>query len=146
MQSRHDDFERRFVGEFGVRVDGDAPAIISHRQPPLRVQRHVNPTGVAGHRFIHRIVERFGEQMVHRLVVGAANIHARSAAHRLQPLQHLDVLGGVVGLGARCRFVRRFCLVHRFRLGGGRRRVRFDPEQVAGLVEFALHRACLEAM
>ena len=37
-----------------------------------------------------------GRQVVQRRLVGAADIHAGPAAHRLQPLQDLDVLGGVV--------------------------------------------------
>jgi CubicO group peptidase (beta-lactamase class C family) len=48
---------------------------------------------MTGNRLVHRIVDDFGEQMVHRLVVGAADIHARAAAHGLQPFQHLDMYG-----------------------------------------------------
>jgi hypothetical protein len=54
-------------------------------------QLDLDPGGVAGHRLVHGVVEDLGEQMVQRLLVGAADIHARAAAHRLQPLQHLDV-------------------------------------------------------
>ena len=53
---------------------------------------------MAGHRLVHRVVEHFGGQVVQRRLVGAADIHAGAAANRLQPLQDLDVLGGVVGL------------------------------------------------
>ena len=53
------------------------------------------PVGVAGHRLVHGVVEHLGEEVVHRLLVGAADIHAGPPAHRLQPLQHLDVGGGI---------------------------------------------------
>jgi hypothetical protein len=46
-----------------------------------------------GHRLVHRIVQNFGCQMVQRRLGGAADIHAWPAPDRLQPLQHLDVLG-----------------------------------------------------
>ena len=83
--------------------------------------------GMAGHRFVHGIVDDFREQMVQRLLVGAADIHAGAAAHRLQPLQHLDVVGGVgVGTGARRGSLRR-----RRGTASGRRRGR-GGEQVAG--------------
>ena len=44
--------------------------------------------------FIHRIVDHLGEEVMHRLFIGAADIHAWAAAHRLQPFEHLDVGGG----------------------------------------------------
>ena len=52
--------------------------------------------GVAGHRLVHGVIQQLGHQMVHGALVGAADIHAGPAAHRLQPLQDLDVLGGIV--------------------------------------------------
>jgi len=55
-----------------------------------------------------------GEQMVQRVGVGAADIHARPAPHRLQPLQHLDGGGVVVALAGRSGFGRRLRLAARF--------------------------------
>ena len=55
--------------------------------------------GVAGHRLVHGVVEHLGEEVVHRLLVGAADIHAGPPAHRLEPLQHLDIGGGIGLLG-----------------------------------------------
>ena len=56
---------------------------------------------------VHRIVDDFGEQVVQRLLVGAADIHAGAAAHGLQALQHLDVgcrvgVRGVDGFARTC--------------------------------------------
>ena len=59
------------------------------------VEFHLDAAGMAGHRFVHGIVENFGGQVMQRAVVGAADIHAGAAAHGLQPLQDLDVLGGI---------------------------------------------------
>jgi hypothetical protein len=58
----------------------------------------------------------FGEQMMQRLFIGSADIHAGPAADRLQPLQHLDVgrrvaslcatgAGGHLQRGAALRFI-----------------------------------------
>jgi hypothetical protein len=58
----------------------------------------LDPVGVAGQRLVHGVVDDFGEQVMQRLLVGAADIHAGAAAHRLKPFQHLDVLGGIAGL------------------------------------------------
>src|SRR6202007_1073291 len=59
--------------------------------------------GMAGHRFVHRVVEDFRRQMVIGALIGAADIHARPPADRFQPLKDLDILGGVVAafLGGR---------------------------------------------
>ncbi len=39
----------------------------------------------------------FGDEMVQRALVGAADIHAGAAADRLEPFEDLDVLGGIGG-------------------------------------------------
>ena len=63
-----------------------------------RLELDLDPGGMAGDRLVHGIVEQFGHQVVHGPLVGAADIHAGAAAHRLQPLQHLD-RGGVIIAG-----------------------------------------------
>ncbi len=50
-----------------------------------------------GDRLVHGVVEHFGGEMVQRALVGAADIHAGPAPHRLEPFQDLDVLGGIAG-------------------------------------------------
>ena len=65
------------------------------------LQLDLDEGGVARQRLVHGVVDDFGEQMMQRLLVGAADIHAGPAAHRLQPLQHLDVGGGIAGLARR---------------------------------------------
>ena len=50
---------------------------------------------MARDRLVHGVVEHLGEEVMHGLLVGAADIHAGAPAHRLEPLQHLDVGGGV---------------------------------------------------
>ncbi len=47
-----------------------------------------------------RVVDHLGEQVVERVAVGAADIHARPAPDRLEPLEHLDV-GGRIGRRSR---------------------------------------------
>ena len=83
-----------------MRIDRNAAAIVGDGQEPVGVQFHFDEGGVAGQRLVHRVVDDFGEQMMQRLLVGAADIHAGPAAHRLKALQHLDIARGVAGLGA----------------------------------------------
>ena len=55
----------------------------------------LDPGGMARHRLVHGIVHHLGEEMVQRLLVGAADIHAGAAAHGLEAFEHLDVGGGI---------------------------------------------------
>ena len=100
MQHAHDHFERGLVLEFRMRVDRNAAAVIGDADEAVRLHLDFDPVGVAGERLVHGIVDHLGEQVMQRLLVGAADIHAGAAAHRLEPLQHLDMFGGVAGLRA----------------------------------------------
>jgi hypothetical protein len=101
MQRGHDHFKGGLVLEFWVRVHGNAAAIVDDGEIAVLGVAHVDPCGVTGHGLVHGVVQHFGEQVVQRLLVGAADIHAGTAANGLQPLQHLDVGGGVALLAAR---------------------------------------------
>jgi hypothetical protein len=72
----------------------------SNLPPECSAQFHLDEGGVTGQRLVHGIVDDFGEQMMQRLFVGAADIHAGPPAHRLEAFQHLDIPRGVAGLGA----------------------------------------------
>ena len=114
MQRGHDHFEGGLLREFRVRVDGNAAAVVGHGQPVARLQQHLDPRGVAGDGLVHGIVEHLGEQVMQRRFVGAADVHARPPAHRLQTLENLDGGGRIARLARRA--------AHRFgRLAGGGR-------------------------
>ena len=98
MQRGHDDLERRAVGVFRMRVDRNAAAIVGDGEIAAGFQRDLDEIRVAGDGLVHGVVDHLGEEVVHRLLVGAADIHARTPAHRLQPLQNLDVGCGIACL------------------------------------------------
>jgi hypothetical protein len=54
---------------------------------------------MAGDGFVHRIVENFGHEVMEAALVCAADIHAGTAANRLETFQDLDVLGGIAVAG-----------------------------------------------
>ena len=149
MQRRHDDFERRLVLELGVRIDRNAATVIGDGEVAFLVEFHFDEGGVAGHRLIHRVVDDFGEQVVQRLVVGAADIHAGTATNGLQTFQNLNV-GRTVAVarrGGRCRWrgtrsglALRRCRLGRFRTFhiGMRPGGRHSGEEVVVVV----HEAC----
>ena len=95
VQRGHDDFEGGLVLELGMRIDGDAAAIVDHGKITVLGVAYVDPRGMARHRLVHGVVQHLGEEMVQRLLVGAPDIHAWAAADGLQPLQDFDVGSGV---------------------------------------------------
>ena len=100
MQRAHDDFERGFFREFRMRIDRNAAAVVGHGQESVGAQFHFDEGGMARQRLVHGIVDDLGEQMVQRLFVGAADIHAGPAPYRLEAFQHLDIGRGVAGFRA----------------------------------------------
>ena len=82
-----------------MRIDRNAAPVVGHGEEPVRSEFHLDKGGVARQSLVHRVVDDFGEQVVQRLLVGAADIHARPPADRLETLENLDIRGGVVGFG-----------------------------------------------
>ena len=101
MQRAHDDFERGFFRKFGMRVDRDAAAVVGDGDETVGLHLDIDPVGVAGQRLVHGIVDDFGEQVMERLLVGAADIHTWPAPDRLEPFQNLDMFCRIAGLGRR---------------------------------------------
>jgi hypothetical protein len=83
-----------------VRINRNAPAVVADGDRVVVVKFDLDPVGVARHRLIHRVVQNFGDHVVQRAFVGAADIHAGAFADGFQPFQHLD-RGGVIGLRTR---------------------------------------------
>ena len=104
MQRAHDHFERGFFREFRMRIDRDAAAVVGHGDVAVVAELDLDEGRVARQRLVHRVVDHFGEEMMQRLLVGAADIHAGAAANRLEPLQHLDVMRGIAAVAAGAGF------------------------------------------
>ena len=81
-----------------MRVDRDAAAVVGDGQAVAGLERDLDAAGVAGDRFVHRIVDDLGGEVVERAGVGPADIHAGAAADRLEAFEHLD-RGSVVAVG-----------------------------------------------
>ncbi len=115
-------------------VHRNTAAIVSDGETAIFGECHLDPVRMAGNGLVHRVVEHLGEEVMQRLLIGAANIHARPTPHRLQPFQNLNVLGRVtIRLG-------RACLVRASGRGFARRGRRGGTgggKQIIGLVRFA---------
>ena len=103
VQHRHDDFERRLVLEFRMRIDRHAAAVVGDAEPAALLERDFDRLGVAGDRLVHGVVDHLGEQVMHGVGVGPADIHAGPSPDRLQSFKHLDRGGVVLALAGRSR-------------------------------------------
>ena len=76
-------------------IHRDATAVVGDRYRVVGGQRNLDVGGVAGHRLVHGVVQNLRRQVVQGVLVGAANEHAGSPAHRLEAFQDLDVAGRI---------------------------------------------------
>ncbi len=83
-----------------MRIDRDAAAVVGHGDEAIGLHFDLDEIGVTFERLVHRVVDDFGEQVMQRLLVGAADIHAGPPPNRLEPLQHLDIMSGIGPFGA----------------------------------------------
>ncbi len=84
-----------FLGNLGCGIDRNAAAVVADGDAAVGVQLELDAAGMPGHRLVHGVVEHLGDEVMQGALVGAADIHAGAAPHRLQPFQDLDVLGGI---------------------------------------------------
>ena len=89
MQLGHDDLGRRDA--FAVHVDGNAAAVVAHRDRAVGVEHDLHRGGVAGQRLVDGVVDDLVDHVMQaRAVVGVADIHARPLAHGIEALQDPD--------------------------------------------------------
>src|SRR6266481_1119260 len=75
-----------------MRIDRNAAAIVVDRQKSVGAQFHFNEGGVSRQRLVHGVVDDFGEQMMQRLLVGAADIHAGPACISAAPTRRRCII------------------------------------------------------
>ena len=89
----HDHLECALPGP--VPVDRDAAPVVDHLERSVRVDDHVDPGRLVGHRLVDAVVDDLPDEVMQAAAIGRADVHARAQAHRLEALENLDVLGGV---------------------------------------------------
>ena len=90
-----------------VHVDGNAAAVVDHRDRAVDVDRDVDFGAIAGQRFVDRVVDDLVDQVVQAGRAGRADVHRRALANRLEAFEHLDLVGAVVVGGVTRRRQRR---------------------------------------
>ncbi len=102
-----------------VDVGRDAAAVIAHGAGAIRIECDDDGFGIAGERFVDRVVDDLVDHVVQAgAVVGVADIHARPLAHGIEPLEHLDRFRVVVGRIGCCGLPGEFSHARSFRERG----------------------------
>ncbi len=94
MQAGQDQFH---AGDLLFRVDvhRHAAAVIADFHAAILVQGDLDGTGVAGQRFVHRVVDHFLRQVVR---AGGVGVHAGAALDRVKAGQDFDIGGVIAGV------------------------------------------------
>src|ERR1700688_3025759 len=95
MEDRHDDLDRR-QAFLGVHVDRNAAPVVLDRTRSVLVQDDPDVLGVAGERFVDRVVDGFVHELVEAPLGGVADVHAGALANSLEAFENLDLLAGIV--------------------------------------------------
>ena len=98
MQDGHDDLQRRLPRMLRVGVDRNAAPVVPDGQASVRPEPHLDEPRMPGHGFVHGVIQHLGEEVMEGPFICPADVHAGAHADRLQPLEDLDVLGGVPAL------------------------------------------------
>jgi hypothetical protein len=94
VQLGHHHVERvHRLGRMGTH--GDAAPVVLDGQGPVRVDDQLDRGRVAGERLVDGVVHHLVDQVVQPLGAGAADVHVRALAHRLEALEDLDAVGRV---------------------------------------------------
>ena len=78
-------------------VSGNAAAVVLNSYRAALFQDYGDAVAGAGHRLVYAVVHYLVDQVMQAAVVGAAYVHAGTAAYRLQAFQDLDIAGSVLG-------------------------------------------------
>ena len=97
MEDSQHGLQRRLAGA-GMDVGGNAAAVVPHLGGAVAVEMHTDFRAVPRQGLVHGVVHHFVDQVVQPPGTGAADVHARTFAHRLQPFKDLDLRCAVVRL------------------------------------------------
>ncbi len=97
MQLGHDHLGGRHAFAL-VDVDRNAAAVVAHGAGAVRIERDGHVVGVAGERFVDRVVDDFVDHVMQAgAVIGVADIHARPLANGVEAFQDLDRFRVIIG-------------------------------------------------
>jgi hypothetical protein len=81
--------ERRFL-RLRMDLDRDTATVVDDFDDVVRQESHGDFRAVPGHRLVDRVVHDLPDKVVQPFGRRAADVHARTLPHRVEPFEHLD--------------------------------------------------------
>ena len=134
VQLREDDLDAR---ETGARfdVDRDASRLVAHLDAAVGVQDDVDARAVPAEGLVDGVVDDLPEAVHEASGVGRPDVHPGSFADRFESLEHLEVVGGILG-GHNPQAYPRVATAHRLtRFAAPRRYAHSEMSPVRGILE-----------
>jgi hypothetical protein len=78
-----------------VQVYRDAAAVVDDPDAAVLEHRDQNRVAVAGECLIDRVVDHLVDEVVETARTGGTDVHSRTFSHRLETLEHLDLICSV---------------------------------------------------
>ena len=96
VELREDDLDARETGA-RLDVDRDAARLVADLDAAVGVEDDVDARAVPAERLVDGVVDDLPEAVHEAAGVGRADVHARALADRFESLEHLQVVGGILG-------------------------------------------------
>src|SRR5271170_5510482 len=106
VQHRMHDFERRSLFR-RMHIDRNSAAVVFDRDPIVAQNYNIDLGAESGERFVNRVVDDLGDEMMQAALGGVADVHPGAFANCFESLENLDGLGAIA--------VRRLFICHRKR-------------------------------
>lgn len=90
MQHGQNDLGRCEVFVLGVKVDGNATAVVDHFDSTVVSDPYVDAGTVPRHRLVHSVIHNFPHKVVEPCWTGGSNVHTRPFADRFEALKDLN--------------------------------------------------------
>ena len=99
VQHGEDDLGRTLalVRAGGIRIDRDAAPVVVDADAAVGQQGDPDARAVARHRLVDSVVDDLPDEVVKTGQTGGSDVHAGPLADGVETLEHLDVLGAVIG-------------------------------------------------
>ena len=80
-------------------VDGNAASVVDYSDGVVEVDGDFNFVGMAGERFVNRVVDDFINEVMQTQFARRTDVHRGAFAHGFHPAEDFDRVGGVVSVG-----------------------------------------------
>ena len=95
VEARVDQLDPAQAG-LGLDVDRHSTAVVAHLHRAIAVQDHLDPIAVPTEGLVDSVIDDLPEAVHEAATVGGSDVHPGPLTHGLKPLEHLEMVRGVL--------------------------------------------------